>query len=358
MSLDREAAEPLAPAVATLVDVARAAKVSVSTASRAINGRPYVSEPIRAQVLEAARRLHFQPSSLARGFRAQRTMTIGMVVPDISSPFYAAALRGAQNVLRAHGYTVLVCETEERADREHEALLLLAGQRVAGLILAPVGGDIAGLRRLLDQRPIALVAIDNRLQGYEADTVVQDNRRGAEALAAHLVSHGHRRIAQLTGILCESSAMDRLAGYRDALDQAGLPFQPELVLEGDWTEQSGYARTLQLLDLDEPPTALLVSSSRMVVGALLALRQRGIVVPAGMALTCFDDTPWAPVTEPALTTLSRSDYALGTAAAELIVAQLTDDAERARCERVLPLELVCRRSCGCQASSMEGTPWG
>jgi DNA-binding LacI/PurR family transcriptional regulator len=152
--------------------------------------------------------------------------------------------------------------------------------------------------------------------------------------------------------------MDRLAGYRDALDQAGLPFQPELVLEGDWTEQSGYARTLQLLDLDEPPTALLVSSSRIVVGARLALRQRGIVVPAGMALTCFDDTPWAPVTEPALTTLSRSDYALGTAAAELIVAQLTDDAERARCERVLPLELVCRRSCGCQASSMEGTPWG
>ncbi|MGH2344106.1 MAG: LacI family DNA-binding transcriptional regulator [Chloroflexota bacterium] len=355
MSLDPESSEQSAPAVATLVDVARAARVSVSTASRAINGRPYVSAPIRAQVLEAARRLHFQPSSLARGFRAQRTMTIGMVVPDISSPFYAAALRGAQNVLRAHGYTVLVCETEERADRENEALLLLAGQRVAGLILAPVGGGQAGLRRLLDQRPIALVAIDNRLQGYEADTVVLDNRRGAAALAGHLASHGHRRIAHLTGILNESSALDRLAGYRDALDQAGLPFRPELVLEGDWTEQSGCSQTIKLLDLAEPPTALLAASSQMMVGTLLALKARGIVVPESMALACFDDTPWAPVTEPALTTLSRCDYALGTAAAELIVAQLSTEPGRPRCERILPLELVRRRSCGCLAPVSQET---
>jgi LacI family transcriptional regulator len=335
--------------MATLVDVARAAKVSVSTASRAINGRPYVSEAIRAQVLEEARRLHFQPSSLARGFRAQRTMTIGMVVPDISSPFYAAALRGAQKVLREHGYTVLVSDTEERAEREHEALTLLAGQRVAGLILAPVGGDQADLFDLLRRRPIPLVAIDNRLQGYDADTVVLDNAGGAAMLTSHLAGHGHRRIAHLTGILNESSALERLAGYRQALNEHGIEFAADLVLEGDWTEQSGYNGIGKLLSLPEPPTALLVASSRMVVGALLALKERGIAVPETLALTCFDDTPWAPVTAPALTTLNRSDYALGAAAAELIVAQLSAEPGRAPRERRLPLELVCRRSCGCHA---------
>jgi DNA-binding LacI/PurR family transcriptional regulator len=347
VSRDRNLAEPDIPAVATLVDVARAAKVSVSTASRAINGRPYVSEPIRAQVLEEARRLHFQPSSLARGFRAQRTMTIGMVVPDISSPFYAAALRGAQQVLREHGYTVLVSDTEERAEREHEALTLLTGQRVAGLILAPVGGDQTGLCDLLRRRPIPLVAIDNRLQGYDADTVVLDNAGGAATLTSHLAGHGHRRIAHLTGILNESSALERLAGYRRALQEHGLEFVPDLVLEGDWTEQSGYIGLGKLLDLPEPPTALLVASSRMVVGALLAIKERRIAVPETLALACFDDTPWAPVTAPALTTLNRSDYALGAAAAELIVARLSTEPGRASRERRLPLELVCRDSCGC-----------
>ncbi len=347
MSRDREDADQSIPAMATLVDVARAAKVSVSTASRAINGRPYVSEPIRAQVLEEARRLHFQPSSLARGFRVQRTMTIGMVVPDISSPFYAAALRGAQQVLREHGYTVVVCDTEERADREREALTLLAGQRVAGLILAPVGGDQAGLRDLLRRRPTPLVAIDNRLHGYDSDTVVLDNVGGAATLTGHLAGHGHRRIAHLTGILNESSALERLAGFRRALEDNGLEFIADLVLEGDWTEQSGYTGISKLLDLPQPPTAVLVASSRMVVGALLALKERGIVVPDALALACFDDTPWAPVTAPALTTLNRSDYAVGAAAAELIMARLSGEPGYPTRERLLPLELVRRGSCGC-----------
>lgn len=347
MSADQGMEEPV-PAVATLVHVARAARVSISTASRAINGRPYVSEPTRAQVLEAARRLHFQPSSLARGFRAQRTMTIGMVVPDISSPFYAAALRGAQHELRQHGYTVLVCETEEQADREHEALTLLAGQRVAGLILAPVGVDQAGLRDLLHRQPMALVAIDNRLQGYDADTVLVDNAGGAAALTRHLLAHGHCRIGHITGLLGETSGMDRLAGYKEALGEAGIPYQPDLVVEGDWRQQSGHAGALKLLDLPEPPTALLVAGSLMAVGALLAFRERGIVVPRDMALVCFDDTPWAPVTEPALTTLSRCDYGMGAAAAALILAQLGATGQAPRREHLLPLELVRRRSCGCR----------
>jgi DNA-binding LacI/PurR family transcriptional regulator len=342
----REAAEEPNGTV-TLWDVARAAEVSIATASRAINGRPYVSEDTRARVLAAVERLHFQPSTLARSFRAQRSLTIGMIVPDISSPFYAAALRGAQHTLNRHGYTVLVCDTEEQAPREAEALALLAGQRVAGLILAPAVGDGGVLRRLRAARSMALVAIDNRLEGSVADTVLMDNVEGAAVLTAHLIGHGHRRIGHVAGILHETSGVDRLSGYRQALVAAGLPYEPDLVVEGDWTEPSGYAAAGRLLDLPDPPTALFVAGSPPAVGALLALRDRGIAVPGEVALACFDDTPWAPLVEPPLTALERQDYALGQVAADLILEQLSAQPPASPRERLLPMRLVVRRSCGC-----------
>ena len=218
----RQPAESGRPA--TLVDVAEAAKVSIATASRAINGRRYVSDDTRAQVLRAAEQLKFRPSSLARGFRAQRSQIIGMVVPDISSPFYAAALRGAQHVLSRSGYTVLVCDTEEQPQREREALDVLMGQRVAGVILAPVGPNLADLRELMAVQATALVAIDNRLGGPLVDTVLVDNVGGAAALTGHLIAHGHRRIGHVAGILTETSGADRLIGYRSALQTAGSAF--------------------------------------------------------------------------------------------------------------------------------------
>ncbi len=332
---------------ATLVDVAQAAKVSIATASRAINGRRYVSDDTRAQVLRAAEQLKFRPSSLARGFRAQRSQIIGMVVPDISSPFYAAALRGAQHVLSRTGYTVLVCDTEEQPQREREALEVLMGQRVAGVILAPVGRELNDFIQTMASRSTALVAIDNRLGEHAVDTVLMDNVGGAIALTSHLVEHGHRRIGHVAGILSETSGADRLSGYHKALEMAGLPFQQELVAEGDWTEASGYAQCSRLLELDEPPTALIVASSLMAVGALLALRDRAIDVPARMAVACFDDAPWAPLVEPALTALHRQDYALGATAAELILRQLDHLPSVSGTEHLLPMTVIARRSCGC-----------
>ena len=345
MRIDRPAAE----GIATLVDVARAANVSIATASRAINGRPDVSAATRARVLDAAARLRFQPSPLARGFRAQRSLTIGMIVPDLSSPFYAAALRGAQHALYRHGYTILVCDSEEQARREGELLDLLAGHRVAGLILAPVSSDPEPLRRLLARQQVALVVIDNRLRDHPADTVLVDNVAGARDLTAHLAGHGHRRIGHLAGILNETSGADRLVGYREALHHAGIPYDPDLVAAGDWTEGSGYAQALRLLDLPSPPTALMVAGSLMAVGALLALRERGVAMPMAMAVACFDDTQWAPLIEPPLTALARQDYALGQGAAELILDQLERRSDGTPRERLLPMALVLRRSCGCPA---------
>ena len=336
------------PGVATLVDVAKAAQVSIATASRAINGRPYVSDPTRARVLEAVERLNFEPSSVARSLRAQRSQTIGMVIPDISSPFYAAALRGAEHLLRRHGYSIVVCDTEEQAQREHEALTLLAGHRVAGLIVAPVESDPATIRRLRERQPMALVVIDNRLDHYAADTVLMDNVAGSTALTMHLIEHGHRRIGHVAVMLSETSGADRLAGYQQALLAAGLPYDDDLVAEGAWSEELGHAATLRLLDLADPPTALVIASSYMAVGALQALRERAIAVPDQVALACFDDSPWAPIVEPPLTALARQDYTLGQAAAELILRQLSARRPFRARELLLPMTLVVRRSCGCR----------
>lgn len=333
--------------VVTLVDVARAAEVSVATASRVINGRPYVSDDTRARVLDAVERLHFQPSPLARGFRAQRSLTIGMIVPDLSSPFYAAALRGAQHTLNRQGYTILVCDTEEQAQREYEAIDLLAGHRAAGLILAPVDERSAALDPLIARGQMALVVIDNRLKGHAVDTVLVDNVAGAAALTAHLIAHGHRRIGHLAGLLEETSGADRLVGYRQALAAAGIPYDPELIGAGDWTECAGYDQTQHLLALPRPPTALMIASSSMAVGALSALRGHGVSVPDALALACFDDTQWMPLVDPPLTALCRQDYVLGQSAAELILDQLTGRHAGLPRERLLPMELVVRRSCGC-----------
>jgi DNA-binding LacI/PurR family transcriptional regulator len=333
--------------VATLVDVAREARVSIATASRAINGRQYVSAATRADVLAAAERLNFRPSTLARGFRVQRSFTVGMLVPDISSPFYAAALRGVEHVLSRHGYTVLVFDTEEQTRREEEAIDLLTGQRVAGLVIAPVSHNPANLATRVAQTNVALVTIDNRLQGYAADTVLVDNPGGAAALTEHLIAHGHRRIGHLAGLQSETSGAERLAGYRQALERAGIPFDPCLVAEGDWTEQSGRALVPPLLAVPDPPTALVIASSLMAVGALLSLRELGYRVPDDVAVACFDDVPWAPLIEPPLTTLSRQDYAVGAAAAALILDQLSGEGKRQPHEQILPMTLIVRRSCGC-----------
>jgi LacI family transcriptional regulator len=210
-----------------------------------------------------------------------------------------------------------------------------------------VTSDHANLRQVLAQRSMALVAIDNRLEGRPTDTVLVDNVGGARTLTAHLIEHGHRRIGHIAGILSETSGADRLAGYQQALSAAGIAFDEHLVAEGDWSEPGGYAQAMRLLDVGNPPTALMIASSLMAVGALLALRERHIPVPGGMAVACFDDAPWAPLIEPPLTALGRQDYVLGATAAELILEQLGAEAPRPPHEHRLPMTLVVRRSCGC-----------
>jgi DNA-binding LacI/PurR family transcriptional regulator len=217
---------------ATLVDVAAEAGVSVATASRAINARPHVSPQTRERVLDAARRLRFQPSHAARTLRTRRANVIGLIVPDISSVFYAKALRAAEHTLRRQGYTLFITDTEEDGRLEWEAVNALLTHQVAGLILAPTGAAAGPLQRALRQRRVPVVVVDNRIDGLGVDAVLLDNVAGTRALTAHLLGHGHRRIAHLGGARPRDQrggAPGRLprgrrgggAAFRPAADAAG-----------------------------------------------------------------------------------------------------------------------------------------
>jgi LacI family transcriptional regulator len=330
----------------TLADVAEVAGVSASTASRALSGRGELSPVTRAAVIEAARQLQFEPSHLARSLRTQTTHTVGFVVPDVSSPFYAAALKGAQAVLEEAGYRVLLMDSEQAVDGEVEALRTLGAHRVDGLLVSTVGIGLDRFDGLVTRRGTPCVFFDSVLAGRGAGSVLLDNRAGIELLVDHLVGHGHSRIGLLTGSLHETSGSERRDAFLDATRRRGLAVHPEHVAGRRWSAEQGFAATLAVLQATPAPTALVASSVELALGALAAARKLGLRIPDELALATFDDAYFAELRDPPLTAVAYDPVVVGRRAAELLVGAMRDGDTNRRDERVA-VELIRRRSCGC-----------
>jgi LacI family transcriptional regulator, galactose operon repressor len=327
----------------TLADVAASAGVSASTASRALNGRGELSAATRAAVIEAADRLGFQPSPLARSLRTRQTYTVGFVVPDVASPFYAAALKGAQAVLEEAGYRVMLMDTELSVEGEVAALKTLVNHRVDGLLVATAGVDGRQFEDLVGATGTPCVFLDSAIDGTGAGAVTLENQVGIEVLVEHLRdAHGHERIALLAGSQQETSGLERL----EAFVAAASP-DPELVRVGPWTQAAGAAGTRTLLGLDQPPTAIVASSAELGLGCLAACRELGLSLPDELALVTFDDPYFGALLEPSLTAVGYDSGEVGRSAAALLVAAMQDPAADRREVRI-PVELVRRRSCGCE----------
>jgi LacI family transcriptional regulator len=328
---------------ATLADVAASAGVSASTASRALNGRGELSAATRAAVIEAAERLGFQPSPLARSLRTQQTYTVGFVVPDVASPFYAAALKGAQAVLEEAGYRVMLMDTELSVEGEVAALKTLVNHRVDGLLVATAGVDEEQFEDLVGSTGTPCVFLDSAIDGAGAGAVTLENHAGIEVLVEHLrEAHGHERIALLAGSQQETSGLERLEAFLAAASP-----DPELVRVGPWTQAAGAAGTHALLALDRPPTAIVASSAELGLGCLAACREVGLSLPDELALVTFDDPYFGALLEPALTAVGYDPAEVGRAAAALLVTAMQGE-EAERREVRIPVELVRRRSCGCE----------
>ncbi|MFL5755395.1 MAG: LacI family DNA-binding transcriptional regulator [Chloroflexota bacterium] len=342
----------------TLVDVARAAGVSVATASRALSGRGSVATETRDRVRKTAAELEFQPSAAGQTLRTRATRMIGFIVPDVSSSFYANALKGAQHRLRAAGYQITLMDTDERPDRERAALHALAAGRVDGIILCSSSADASAIRLIERRYGLPIVLFDNVLEGVGAGRIALANAAGIQLLVAHLAAvHGHHRIGYVGGIETETSGAERLAGYELGMLANGLTVDGRWVRRGDWTEAAGRAETLALLELEEGLEAIVYPCADMALGGLATLRGRGVAVPDDVAIVCFDDTGAAPLLDPPLTALARRDREIGDLAASMVLRALEHKAGGPVDIRI-SMELAVRRSCGCGAPAVPAAAEG
>lgn len=325
-------------------DVAAAAGVSVATVSRVLNpelGYP-IKDETRARVLDAIDRLGYRPNDLARALQQRSTRAIGLVIPDISNPYYPDLVRGCEDVASARGYRVVLCNTDRSAEKTGQYLDTLVSQRVDGIIVAGGGDASAWSPEVLDRYRMKIVVVGRHDVAYPSVRV--DNEAAARAATEHLLGLGHRHIAFIAGPLDSNTVVDRLAGHRAALRERGLDASGALIQEGTFAESSGYDAVAPLLGAEPRPTAVIAANDRMAFGALAALTDHGLRVPDDMSVVGFDDTTLASYTRPALTSVSIPTYEIGATAMSALLDWRDDDSRPA--DAHIGSHLVVRDSSG------------
>ena len=304
--------------MANIQDVASRAKVSIATVSRVLNESSHkVRPPTRQRVLAAVRHLDYRPNALARGLLMKKTMTIGIIIPDISNPYYAEIVRGIQDVADETGYNVLLQNTDRKEARIIKSIHLFREKIVDGVIFS--GGIIHGYATLsaLKELRERVVVIGRHEVNFPAALV--DNIGGAAVAIQHLIDLGHQKIAFIGGPKKSTTMIDRLKGYESALAQNGYPLQKDLLKWGDLTPQSGYAAATEFLSHKDRPSAIFCGNDMMAFGSLHAARKLGLTVPADVAVVGFDDVPLCAYIYPNLTTVEIPRYGLGVGAMQMLI---------------------------------------
>lgn len=336
--------EPL-PDMASITDVAKRAGLSVASVSRVLNGSKPVSDATRERVMRATLALDYSIDRRASALRRQKSGTIGLVVADAENPFFTKIVHAIEEVAYNSKHDLFLCNSNEDVERERLHLLSMHAQRIDGIILLPVGADAASLPNFLG-KDTPLVCLDRRLPGATFDLAIVDNQRGCELAINHLAKFGHERIAIVTAH-DRTVSLERIAGYRDALESLGIGERPEFIRRGvDARQGSGYAQTLALLDLRTSPTAIFVTNQLLVLGALVALRERGLRIPEDVSLIGFDDTIYAELLDPPLTTIAQPTTDLGRRSAELLLDRVVRGYNGAPRIEVMAPKLVDRASVG------------
>lgn len=272
------------------------------------------------RIATAMEELGFRPSDVARWLKSGRTMTLGLVVPDVTNPFFAAVVKGAESVANAAGYSVVLCNTDESPAREHEVLAAMRG-RVDGLLLAPARDD-AETAESLDALGIAVVLVDRTLPDPgPVDAVLIDNVGGASAAARHLIELGHRRVGLIAGPLDTTPGGERHDGFVDACAAAGV----EVIVEpGDFRTEGGFQAAMRLFGRADAPTAVMAANNLMTVGLLRALHDLGLRVPDVVSVIGFDDHVLADLLDPPLTVVDRPTETQGVVATRMLLARLAN----------------------------------
>ncbi|MEV6543144.1 LacI family DNA-binding transcriptional regulator [Streptomyces sp. NPDC051665] len=340
--------------MATMVDVARSAGVSVATVSHVLNDTRPVLPATRQAVLTAIEELGYTPNTLARSLVTSRTRSIGLAVSAISNPYFTEILQGVEAGALEQGYSLLIADPHDDPEHERTVVQLLHERRVDGMIVAPSAAPDA-LVAYLGRHSVPTVFLDRMVEAPSddappVDQVCAENVEPTAHLVTHLTGLGHRRIGLVAGLPGLSTTRERITGYRHGLAAAGLPYDERLLTYGDSESAAAERATEKLLSLAAPPTALVTANNAMTIGALRALRERGLSVPGDLALCCFDDFAWADLFEPRLTAIAQPSKEIGAQAVRLLLDRLASPDRPARVLR-LPCAFVHRTSCGCPTLS-------
>ena len=331
--------------MASLKDVAKLAEVSIATASRVINNSDKVNEVTRKKVLKAVKILDFKPSRVAQRLRVKdgKKKLIGLIVPDIQNPFYVDVLRGVEDTSYANNYAILMCNFAQDESKANLYIDLMQTESVDGLILAPVNENDKKVISLV-KSGLPIVCVDRGLADLDVDIIVVDNENGAYNAVKLLIEKGHKRIAYIAGLPHIPTTKQREAGYLKALNEAGIPFDRELIKFGNSKHESGQKLAKELLNMENPPTALFTGNNLITLGALETIHSMCLKIPDDIAIIGFDDMPWSISLNPPLTAVSQPGYEIGKRAATMLFQRIDEpDSEYVKLE--LKTKLIIRKSC-------------
>lgn len=340
--------------MATIRDVAARAMVSVGTVSNVLSNSPSVSADLRERVQRAIRELDYHPSHIARSLVSRSTKTIGVVITDITNPFFPLVVRGAEDAALGHGFTLSIFNTDNQLDRERNCISVLRSREADGVLLVASPNPKGQIEHLEDARRerLAIVCLDRIPPGFACDAVLVNHEKGARLIVRHLHLMGHRRIGAILGPSGLQNSTDRTRGYRAALEECGLTVDPELERQGNFRVDSGQRLAKDLLLSARPPTAIFAANGMMGLGTLKTIQQLGLNCPQHVSLAVFDDYPGAEIFRPSLTVIAQPAYEMGYRGTELLIERISErggkdeaNGDKPRLE-VLEPELVVRESTG------------
>lgn len=327
----------------TIRDVAELAGVHPSTVSRVINNDSRISEKTKNKVLLIIKKLGYTPNAIARGLKIKRTYTLGMLIPDITNPFFAEIARGVEDAANANGFNIILCNTDDKLKKERIYLEILKGKRVDGLILGTAHIKDKSIIEL-EKKKFPYILLSRNIEGLDKNCVIVDDVAGGIMVTEYLIKLGHRRIAHITGPPTVRAANNRLEGYKFALEKHQIEYHEELVKEGDFRIKGGYQVMKRFLKLAEPPTAIFAANDLLALGAMQAIQKEKYHIPEDFCIIGFDDIRLASFVYPPLTTIRQPMLEMGALAVKMLL-KIIEEGEFNQRKIVLKSKLIIRESC-------------
>ena len=326
--------------------VAKKAGVSTATVSRVLRDESKVKEKTRKKVIKAIADLNYEVNAVARSLRQRKTYTICIIVGNVLSQFYSIIAKSVEDVAQKNGYNMILCNGDDYPQKELSYLKVLKANRVDGIILTPTGKNPEYINNLIDS-DTKMILLDRLIDGVKCDAVLVDNENGAYKAVKHLIEQGYRKIGIITGYLDRTTGKGRLNGYLKALNEAGIQRNDALIKVGNFKKRSGIQLTRDLLEEQIKPEAIFVANIDMTLGALITIKEMGVKIPEDIGIVGFDDSEWAIISEPPITTVSQPVYTLGSTAAEMLIKKINNEKKFLNSEPViitLNTDLIVRGS--------------